>query len=241
VTGVGCNSPGGVGHESSPPGGVLLNVGLSFHHHVVLDGASASVPGCGVTFLMGANGSGKTTLMRCILGQYPHAGMVTWKGQRIRPGRRLVYPVFDDCSFYLNGSGATNLRLLGFREPGSSASYLSPETLSRPVREYSLGQRKRLALTAALGSGAEWLLLDEPTTGLDYEAMVQFRRDLTSLAARCAVLVTGHHVEFYDDLVQTVLVLREGRLIEVAREHWVEEGGTGLAGVYEKFCASSAR
>ena len=231
-------SVGGVRGESTPPGAVLSNLTMSFGGHVVLDGARANIPDHGVTFLLGANGSGKTTLMRCILGQYPYSGEVTWKGQRIHPSRRLVYPVFDDCSFYVNGSGATNLRLLGFRQALPSVPYLDRDTLSRPIREYSLGQRKRLALTAALGSGAEWLLLDEPTTGLDHGAMKQFKRDLASLASRCAVLVTGHHLEFYDDLAERALALRSGVLTEVRRDEWCGQGGGGLVGIYEKLCAT---
>ena len=210
----------------------------SFKNVSVLNGVEFDVQKGSIFALLGANGSGKTSLLRCILGQYPHSGTVTWQGREIQPGQRLVYPVFDDCPFYLNGSGALNLRLLGFRNTIASTSYLDAGTLRRPVRVYSLGQRKALALTAALGSGAELLLLDEPTTGLDRDGMNRLKRDLRAVAAQCAILATGHHLEFYDDVSERVLVLKEGLLTTVEREDWAERGGAGLVELYERRCAS---
>lgn len=205
----------------------LVSIRKSYGAETVLDGVDAVFPRGSVSLLMGPNGVGKTTLVRCVLGLEPHGGEVRWNGAPLDPEARLVYPVFDDTPFHPGLTGAQNLRVLAEESVNGPLQYLEQRLLRRRVRHYSYGQRKRLALTAALNSSAELVLLDEPTNGLDVDAMQQLREDLDGLRERRTFLVTGHHLEFYEDLVDHVFVVDAGRLVEVTAE--LSRAGQGPA------------
>ncbi len=206
----------------------------SYGSTVVLTDVDASVPAHGTTFLMGPNGAGKTTFIRCLLGLESHSGDVRWNGVPFMGASDLVFPVFEDTPFYRKLTGLQNLRLLAPVSLGGSRQYLSRDVLRRKVGTYSHGQRMRLALTAALNSGAALVILDEPTNGLDVETARRLRADMVELGQETAFLVTGHHLDFYDGLVDHLLVLKEGKILTSASDNEQSDGRGDLAQTYDR-------
>jgi ABC-2 type transport system ATP-binding protein len=198
--------------------------------HVVLDGVEAELASNAVHFVMGPNGAGKTTLLRCLLGLVPHTGDIRWRGRPIDPSERLVFPVFDEPPFYPRLTGRQNLAVLAPEALGQPSPYVDERLLRQRFGRYSRGQGMRLALTAALHSGAELIVLDEPANGLDRETMSTLRRDLRAMRADCTFVLTGHQLELYDDLVDTVTLLRDGTLRRVDDP---AEGRGSLADIYD--------
>jgi ABC-2 type transport system ATP-binding protein len=178
---------------------------------------------------MGPNGAGKTTLLRCLLGLVPHTGDIRWNGKPIDPSERLVFPVFDEAPFYPRLTGRQNLAVLAPEALGRPSEYVDDHLLRQPFGRYSRGQRMRLALAAALNSGAELIVLDEPANGLDRETMVALRTDLIAMRTDCTIVLTGHQLEFYEDMVDSVSLLRDATLRHVDDS----EGRESLADMYD--------
>ena len=136
----------------------------------VLDHVSFTA-GVGVTCVMAPSGAGKTTLLRILLGlERPDGGTVAGL-----EGRRLS-AVFQEDRLLEHLDAAGNLRFV----LGPACDVPAAEALlsdlglgdvgGKPVRDYSGGMRRRLALARALLAPGDALVLDEPFTGLDGES-----------------------------------------------------------------------
>lgn len=148
----------------------LRGVTRRFGEQVVLDGFDLTLPSGAVTALMGPNASGKTTVARLLLGlDAPDSGVV----DGLDGLRRSA--VFQENRLCGHLSAVDNLRLvLGHadwpRVDGELARVgLSGEALTKPVRELSGGQRRRVAIARAMMVDADLVVLDEPFTGLDVD------------------------------------------------------------------------
>ncbi len=150
----------------------------SFGRTHALDGLDLTVAAGEVHGFLGPNGSGKTTTIRVLLGLIRAGGGSArlfggdpWR-EATTLHRRLAY-VPGDVTLWPNLSGGEVIDLLGRLRGGLDEKRkaallerfgLDPATKSRA---YSKGNRQKVALVAALSSGAELLMLDEPTSGLD--------------------------------------------------------------------------
>lgn len=200
----------------------------------VLNDVAAQFRPHAVNFLAGPNGAGKTTLIKCILGLHRYDGEITWDGAPLDPAERRVYPVFDDAPFHGRLTGRQNLLIFSPESIGGRSSYLSGEILRRRVKGYSHGERMRLALTSALNSGSEIIILDEPTNGLDRETMARLKSDIRMMTPSTTFLVADHNLEFYDDVIDHLFLLKEGKIAETGFLPPFAEGGTTLAHLYEE-------
>jgi ABC-type multidrug transport system ATPase subunit len=181
----------------------------------VLENVNADIPENGITFLMGPNGAGKTTLIKAMLGLERYSGSVQYDGLELREVRRQVGIVYEDAPCYRGLTGLQNLRVLA----NGSASWSELQELGAALfehgklgckaRSYSYGQRRKLAIVAALAGSPRYLLMDEVSTGLDYEAMLWLKATLLSLAPSTTILLTGHQFDFYADIVSRVLILKD--------------------------------
>ena len=126
--------------------------------------------GPGITAVMAPSGTGKTTLLRILLGlERPDSGTVEGLA-----GKRLT-AVFQEDRLLEHLSAEGNLRFVLGRayDPAAARALLDrlglPDTGPQPVREFSGGMKRRLALARALLAPFDALALDEPFTGLDRE------------------------------------------------------------------------
>lgn len=178
--------------------------------------------------LLGANGSGKSTLLRAITGQIPLiGGAVTIDGvdlsaapERAKAGFGLA---IEPHELPASLSGRQYIELV------ASIRACAPDDLpgrdlverldlgrwlDRPVGEYSLGTRAKLAIVAALLGAPPLLIFDETLNGLDPVAAWEAKRVIASLAAsgRHAVIVSTHVVEAVPALCTLAVLMADGRL-----------------------------
>jgi ABC-2 type transport system ATP-binding protein len=192
-----------------------------------LDGLDLVVRRGEVHGFLGPNGAGKTTTIRVLLGMLrADAGDVRLLGgdpwrDGVALHRRLAY-VPGDVTLWPALSGGEVIDLLG-RLRGGLDRARRAELLERfdldprkKSRDYSKGNRQKVALVAALASDVELLLLDEPTSGLDPLMEEAFRQVVEDDARRHGrtVLLSSHILSEVEALCDRVSIIRQGRTVE---------------------------
>ncbi|MHC4180216.1 MAG: ABC transporter ATP-binding protein [Planctomycetota bacterium] len=199
-----------------------------------LDAVSLSI-GSGVTGLLGPNGAGKTTLIKVLLGLVRVSyGSGEVLGHELRRETRAIrarvgYMPEDDC--YVGGlSGVEMLRFAARLSglPSVEALRRAHEIMDfcgieqeryRNVETYSAGMRQKLKFAQAIVHDPPFLILDEPTAGLDpeeREAMLDRIRVLSGRAGK-AVLISTHILPDVQTVCDTVIILARGRVRIVER------------------------
>lgn len=186
--------------------------------------------------LMGASGSGKTTLLCLVAGIYsPARGRVLLDGSRVdhspsglrrlreavgilfqSPRRQLFAETVEkDVAFGPRNRGLRGPRLAARAREAMKAAGLDPEEYSsRSPFALSDGEMRLAALAGVLAMGPRYLLLDEPTAGLDPLGRLRLRRLIRELSERGAgVLVATHDWEEAEELADRVEVMAEGRIV----------------------------
>ena len=189
-------APGGraVRPRSGVPPTVIHAEGLSksYGGRTVLKDLSFTA-GPGITCVMAPSGAGKTTLLRLLTGlEPPEGGVIT-----PAPAQCRWAAVFQEDRLLEDLTAAGNLRFaLGAALDGSAAALLADLGLDledpRPVRLWSGGMRRRLALARALLAPSGALALDEPFTGLDGALRARCMALIRQAAERKPVLLVTH-------------------------------------------------
>jgi polyether ionophore transport system ATP-binding protein len=198
----------------------------SFGRTRALDGLDLTVVPGEVQGFLGPNGAGKTTTIRVLLGLIRADGGTArlfgedpWtKATTLH--RRLAY-VPGDVTLWPNLSGGEVIdllaRLRGGLDEKRKAVLLEKFELdpAKKSRAYSKGNRQKVALIAALSSGAELLILDEPTSGLDPLMEAAFRECVEEeRQAGRTVLLSSHILSEVEALCDRVTIVRAGRTVD---------------------------
>ena len=197
---------------------VVRRGGREILHRLSFKLAPGSVAG-----LLGPSGCGKTTLMRSIVGvQIVESGSISVLGEPAGvPGLRArVGYVTQAPSVYGDLSVSENLlyfsRVLGAPRERVDAVIetveLGPQA-GQVTRSLSGGQRARVSLATALLGEPELLVLDEPTVGLDPVLREGLWRTFHELADAGTTLLVSSHVMDEARRCDSLLLMREGRLI----------------------------
>jgi len=208
--------------------GVIDIQGLSksFGKFLALDRLDLRVEAGTVHGFLGPNGSGKSTTIRVLLGLLrADAGTVRildgdpWRDV-VALHRRLAY-VPGDVSLWPGMTGGEAIDLLGALRGGLNtrrrAELIDRFELdpSKRGRQYSKGNRQKVAIVAALASDAELLILDEPTSGLDPLMENVFQEVITEAKDRGAtVLLSSHILSEVESLADTLSIIRAGHIVQ---------------------------
>jgi len=198
----------------------------SFGRKRVLQDFDLTVESGRVYGLLGRNGEGKTTLARILMGVIPaDKGEILYKGRRISYGQNAFKRDFgyvpEDPFFYedmtVRGLVGFNARFYPKWDRKRAAADLERFALDPKARVGTLsrGQKLKLGLAVALAAAPEFLILDDPTSGLDVPTRQDFLRDVIRelASAGTTILFATHLVHELERIVERLLVLRGGRLI----------------------------
>ena len=200
----------------------------TFGPRTALDGVDLSVREGEYVALVGPNGAGKTTLLRILatLSQ-PTSGAVQVGGLDLssagEEARRRIGFLSHRTLLYDDLTAEQNLRFYGRMYDLDPTSPRVAELLERVglglrrsdlVRTFSRGMKQRLAVARAVLHEPELLLLDEPYTGLDPQAVDMLGDLLAELAgAGCTILLTTHRLARALSAGQRVMVLNHGSVV----------------------------
>jgi heme exporter protein A len=203
---------------------VFDQVARRFGRRWALGGVSLQVKTGEGVMLTGHNGSGKSTLLRCLSTALKlHQGQIRIGGLELWSNRHVLRPHIGFLShagyLYDDLSGADNLRVwarLGGvpvdPHPLLERVGLPPKRLD-PVRTYSAGMRRRLAVARLMLQKPRIVLLDEPYTALDAEGRDLVTEVAGSLRAEGATLLMATHlVEYARSVCDRHVRLLDGRL-----------------------------
>ncbi|MEV6348255.1 ABC transporter ATP-binding protein [Actinoplanes sp. NPDC051851] len=198
----------------------------SFGAFRALDGLDLHVEQGEVHGFLGPNGAGKSTTIRVLLGLLKaNAGQVRVLGgdpwrDVVTLHRRLAY-VPGDVTLWPGMTGGEAIDLLGKLRGGLDEARRE-ELIERfeldPTkrgRQYSKGNRQKVALVAALASDVDLLILDEPTSGLDPLMEAIFQEEIAKEKARGrSVLLSSHILSEAEALADRISIIRAGKIVE---------------------------
>lgn len=217
----------------------VRNLSFSYGSHRVLEDISFDASPGEMLCILGANGAGKSTLFKCILGLLKgYKGSVTVDGrplegmsakekaliiayipQATRPA--FAYNVMD---MVLMG---TTARMQGMMSPGTDERALATEALRRvgiehlAERDYtkiSGGEQQLVLIARALAQGAKILIMDEPTSSLDYGNQVRTQQQLRGLVEEgYTIIQSTHNPEQTFSYADRVLCIKDGRVYAEGR------------------------
>lgn len=197
---------------------------------VAVDGLSMEINRGRVLGLLGPNGAGKTTTIKVILGLVkPDRGRilldeVDLHREGVRMKRLIGYtPELPDAPAWATPCGLLEDLAILDGVPRHEAAAAARGALAelgvedlclRRLGKLSKGQRKRILIAQALITDREFVLMDEPFTGLDPEWVARVREIILDLRRRgVGVLVSSHILRELQDVVDEVAVISRGRKV----------------------------
>ena len=207
----------------------LKNVSFGYRRgSEVISGITLDIPH-GRTVLLGPNGAGKSTLLRVLAGVTSFSGEISLDGIPVKPSRRsrayrtAVGWLPQDVHPFAGLTLREHVAYVGWLKGMSRASAweealtalrlvaLDGRAQERAV-ELSGGQTRRLGVAATLVHDARYLLLDEPTAGLDPRERDRFVELLGPIEKTRAVVVSTHDTEAIVGTQSRLVVLSEGKI-----------------------------
>jgi sulfate-transporting ATPase len=189
------------------------NVSKGYGERLLIDKLSFNVPAGAIVGIIGPNGAGKTTLFRMMTGrEKPDSGAIAvGKTVRLAYVEQTREELSADKTVWEDVSGGLDTISVGkFQMP--SRAYLARFNFrgadqQKPVGQLSGGERGRLHLARMLRSGANVLLLDEPSNDLDVETLRALEEALLEFAG--SVLVISHDRWFLDRIATHILAAED--------------------------------
>jgi Cu-processing system ATP-binding protein len=202
---------------------IIRNLHKAYHRNEVLKGIDLGLPDGRITAVLGPNGSGKTTLIKCILGMViGQEGEIRVRGRNIKGDwlyRRDIGYLPQIARFPENLKVKELIRMVkDIRGQQAAVNDLIglfglEQYLDRPLRHLSGGTRQKVNILIAFMFDCHYLVLDEPTVGLDPLALIRFK-DLLLLKKEQgrAILLTTHMVSLVEELADEVIFILEGKI-----------------------------
>ncbi len=208
----------------------IQNLKKHFKNIKAVDGISFSVEKGDILGLLGPNGAGKSTTISMIATlSAPDEGRILFNGDDIVQNPKAIQQslglVPQEIALYPNLTGIENLQFWG------RAYALSGQTLKKRidqvsevigitdrlkdrVKKYSGGMQRRLNIGAALLHSPEFIIMDEPTVGIDPQSRNHILDTVKALANQnTTIIYTSHYMEEVELLCDRVCIMDEGKII----------------------------
>lgn len=194
----------------------IENINKAFGPQQVLRSVTLDIPEGQVVGLLGPNGAGKSTLMKILMGLWRADSGNVQVPERIGylPENNPLYEemyVVEYLRFMAQMTGIPGSRYPEIVDGLIDKVGLTPER-HKHIRELSKGYRQRVGLAQALLGDPQLLILDEPTTGLDPNQLVEIRALIRSLGQERTVILSTHIMQEVREMCDRVVILDHGRI-----------------------------
>jgi len=190
-----------------------------------LNEVSFNIPQGQIVGFLGPNGAGKSTMMKILTGfinDYGGEAKINGKDLRHSPKdiqKNIGYlpehnPLYLDMYVkeFLNFNAEVYKCSKNRIEEVIKLTNLSPEA-HKKIHQLSKGYRQRVGLAAALIHDPEILILDEPTTGLDPNQLVEIRSLIKNIGRKKTTLLSTHIMQEVEAICDRVIIMNKGQLV----------------------------
>lgn len=198
---------------------ILKNISKSFSkNNNVLKSINLVINDGEVVGLVGPNGAGKTTLMKIISGL-----IVNYNGALCMENNKSISNLIENPKFFDNKSGLYNIKY--FQKLYNTDQYYTSNIINKlnmssyikkKPKNYSIGMKQRLSISIALISSPKYLILDEPTSGMDPEGIIStlnFIKQKTK-SDKLGTLISSHNLDEIEKVCDKVYFLNNGKISE---------------------------
>lgn len=207
-----------------------VNISKKFTQKEIISNISLKISAGEVVGLVGLNGAGKTTLLRLLLGLInADSGFAEIFGYKVTPKNpsilRKAGVILENDGFNGNLTFVENMEFFAKIkriEEDKLKNYLDENWVElvckkNAVKSFSKGERMQCAIARAFLGEPNAIILDEPTTGLDYEQCEKlFDLIKNSQKNEAAIIISSHNFFAIDKLCTKVLELKNGQLKDIS-------------------------
>lgn len=198
----------------------LEHITKKYGQNTVIDDINFDFGNSQIVGLIGKNGVGKTTLMKVMNGN-----IINYQGKVDLSKDENVGYLIEHPKLYDNKSGLYNLKLFaqvlgkGFDKEYSDhiidAFGMRPY-IKKKVKKYSMGMKQKLAIAVSLMNKPKYLILDEPTNGMDPDGSIDVLKTIQSLVKQLEmkILISSHKLEDIELICDRAVFLRDGNFVQ---------------------------
>ncbi len=205
------------------------NLTKSYKNTNVVNKLNMSIEKGDIYGFIGKDGAGKTTTIKMITGLVkPTRGQINLLGDINRNKQvenfKRIGAIIEYPGSYGNLSAEENLKihkkLMGIKDKSSIKETLKMVGLEdvgrKPVRKFSLGMKQRLGIARVLLHKPEFIILDEPTNGLDHVGIKEIREIILELNSKREItfLISSNSLSEVEEMVNKVGIMHKGNLLE---------------------------
>lgn len=198
----------------------VKNICKSYKDKTVLDNISCVFESGKIYGLLGINGAGKSTLMKILYGMNTqYQGQVLYDGKESIASKEIG-ALIERPAIYDNLSAKDNLRTkallynIGTKEIEKVVKTIGLEDAGKKrASKFSLGMKQRLGIGMAILTNPKFLILDEPTNGLDPEGIEHLLEMIRELKAKgMTILLSSHQLHEVQEIADGILILHDGTI-----------------------------
>ncbi len=202
----------------------IVNISKKYKNQIAVNSLSFEIEKGEIVGFLGPNGAGKSTLMKLLTGYItPSGGDLFVCGEKVVPNKKgtnkyIGYlpehnPLYKDMYVkeYLTFIATIHKLDKQKIEEVIQKTGLTPEA-SKKINQLSKGYQQRIGLAAAIIHNPDVLILDEPTTGLDPNQILEIRSLIRELGKNKTVLFSTHIMQEVEAVCDRVIIINKGNL-----------------------------
>lgn len=203
----------------------VKSISKSYKNQLVLKDINFKMSKGEVVGLLGPNGAGKSTLMKILTGFIsPSSGEASINGLKLTEAKTDIQkqigylPEHNPIYLEMYIKEYLNFHAKIFKSPKERIDRVIEQTklnkeLGKRIYQLSKGYRQRVGLAAALLHDPDILILDEPTTGLDPNQLIEIRDLIKSISKNKTILLSTHIMQEVEAICDRVIIINKGEIV----------------------------